>query len=224
MHDYVIMNKVVQIFRSYFLGYLFVGSLLIFPFLERSVILFLDFCSSFGWILSEPQVRYGGGDSYLDFLAIWIFLLLGFLIYKSSRNFNLKPFLSFFLGVIMISYGFVKFGNQQFYIFPDEALKLPVGDLSPMMLLWILLSKTTYYTGSIGFLQILSGLFLIIPRTREFGNIIAAILLMNIVLMNLFIDIPVKLFSIHLLISTFFIQEKWIVILHHLFHFKSSQL
>ena len=57
----------------------------------------------------------------------------------------------------------------------------------------------------VGFFEALGGLLLIPRRTQTLGALIASGVMFQIFLMNMFFDIPVKIFSFHLLLMTLFI-------------------
>ena len=76
----------------------------------------------------------------------------------------------------------------------------PVGDLSPMGLAWIFMGHSMVYNIFIGFAEVLGGLLMLFKKTVTLGSIIIIGVMTNVAMMNFTYDIPVKLFSIHLVL------------------------
>ena len=64
---------------------------------------------------------------------------------------------------------------------------------------------STPYNLFTGLLETLGGLLLLFKRTRLLGAMIVIVVMSNIVMLNFSYDVPVKLFSLHLLVMTVFI-------------------
>jgi uncharacterized membrane protein YphA (DoxX/SURF4 family) len=104
------------------------------------------------------------------------------------------------LGVTMVSYGAVKVIKSQF---PDPSmarLMQRYGDSSPMGLLWTFMGASKTYTMFAGGVEVLGGLLLFIPRLTTLGALVSIGALANIFLLNMSYDVPVKLYSFHLLL------------------------
>ena len=104
------------------------------------------------------------------------------------------------LGITMISYGAVKVIKSQF---PDPSLGRllqPYGDSSPMGLLWTFMGASKSYTIFAGAVECLGGFLLFIPRLTLLGALISAGAMGNVFLLNMSYDVPVKLYSFHLLL------------------------
>lgn len=82
--------------------------------------------------------------------------------------------------------------------FPSNSqLATPLGELLPMRLSWMFLGYSDLYQGFSGVLEVMAGLLLLYRRTTTLGSLLAAGVFLNVAMLNLGYDIPVKLFSIH---------------------------
>jgi uncharacterized membrane protein YphA (DoxX/SURF4 family) len=146
-----------------------------------------------------------------------VLALLGMLVWtvldKKRSNYNqlyywLTVVVRYYLAFTMISYGLAKVIKTQFP-FPDpEDLLRPVGDLSPMGLVWTFMGYSEGYNIFTGAAEVLGGLLLFFRRTTLLGAIVTLVVMINVVAMNYFFDIPVKLFSSMLTVMLFFLIAK----------------
>jgi hypothetical protein len=74
-----------------------------------------------------------------------------------------------------------------------------------MMLLWTFMSGSSYYTWFAGSVEVFGAALLLFRRTSTLGAAILFAALMNIVMLNLFYDVPAKLFAIHLLLASAYV-------------------
>jgi len=104
------------------------------------------------------------------------------------------------LGSSMISYGAYKVINSQF---PPPGLGRMIetyGDSSPMGLLWTFMGSSTAYSQFVGFAELIGGLLLLIPRFTLLGALVSLGVMSNVFMLNMCYDVPVKLYSFHLLL------------------------
>jgi len=94
---------------------------------------------------------------------------------------------------------------NQFPAPSSETLGTPLGEASPMRLLWTFMGASRPYTWFAGGSEVLAGLLLVWRRTSTLGAMIAAGVMTNVVLLNFCYDVPVKLFSAHLLVTALLI-------------------
>lgn len=113
----------------------------------------------------------------------------------------LRMFLVFF----MFTYGFVKIFKSQFPGPSLHRLLQPLGEMSPMGLAWTYMGHSAGFNLFVGALEVLGALFLIPRRTQTLGAFITMGVMTQVVMMNFFYDIPVKLFSVHLVLMAFVI-------------------
>jgi len=109
------------------------------------------------------------------------------------------------LAMILMSYGMAKVLKSQFPQPDIDVLGEPFGEASPMRLLWTFMGYSTPYTVFAGISEVLPGLLLFFRRTTMLGALIGAAVMTNVVLMNFSYDVPVKLYSSHLLLMCVFL-------------------
>jgi hypothetical protein len=117
----------------------------------------------------------------------------------------LRIYLRFWLGTTMIAYGANKVIKLQF---PDpsfDRLLQPLGEYSPFSLLWTFMGASEVYTNFTGAAEVLGGVLLFARRTTTLGALVCIGVLSNVVMLNLCYDVPVKLFSSHLLAAAVFL-------------------
>ncbi|MDQ3366092.1 MAG: hypothetical protein M3680_11765, partial [Myxococcota bacterium] len=108
--------------------------------------------------------------------------------------------LRYFLASMLLGYGLAKVFPTQFPPPSLGRLDQPVGELSPMGLLWTFMGHSTPYTIFSGLVEALAGVLLLWRRTTLLGALIAIAVMTNVVALNLCYDVPVKLFSMELLL------------------------
>ncbi|MBS4102892.1 hypothetical protein [Tsukamurella paurometabola] len=105
------------------------------------------------------------------------------------------------LAVAMLLYGLAKVVPAQMGHMNLPAHQLQaIGDTEPFSLLWGYMAASTPYTVVTGAIELTAGLLLIAPRTRLAGALLSVVALTQIVLLNLFYDVPVKLLAAELLV------------------------
>ncbi len=105
----------------------------------------------------------------------------------------------------MLSYGLVKAVPLQMP-FPRLARLLQhFGDMSPMGVLWSSIGAFPGYEVFAGCAEILGGILLIFPRTTTLGALVCLADAVDIFALNMTYDVPVKLFSFHLILMSLFL-------------------
>ena len=152
----------------------------------------------------------GSGDRTFDYIRFIVNLLISFVLLIAWSIFETKNTsyqkllywfectLRLFLSIAMLFYGLAKVFKGQFADPNLELLVQPVGEMSPMGLAWTFMGHSMAYNIFLGGLEILGGCFLLYRRTTLLGSMLVFGIMMHIAFMNLTYDIPVKLFSIHL--------------------------
>ena len=155
-------------------------------------------------ILYEPT---GSGDTLHDWVFIGMLIVLSALIavlwsiLSRGRKAHpelaagLRVFLRYALAGIMLSYGLSKVFDIQFSPPGRLLLTQSLGGMTPMMLAWTFMGYSVPYTIFAGALECLGGLLLLFRRTAVLGALVTAVVMTNVVMMNLCYDIPVKLHS-----------------------------
>ncbi len=94
----------------------------------------------------------------------------------------------------MVRYGMPKIFGMQFY--PQYwKLDLRAVDMDPKVLAWTFFGRSYGYQAIGGVLEIASGVLLCFPRTTLLGACVLAPVITDVVLVNFFYDVPVKLLS-----------------------------
>ena len=159
----------------------------------------------------------GSGDTTWNYVQLfcWVMLALVATVVWSvldrrrtqyeRLNDWLRVYVRSSLAVAMLSYGAFKVIKSQFPAPTLDRLLQPYGDSSPMGLLWTFMGASTAYTFFGGFCEVLGGALLAFRRTILLGALVSAGVLVNIVMLNFSYDVPVKLYSAHLLLMALFL-------------------
>ena len=154
----------------------------------------------------------GSGDRLYDWLwyfcLIMVTILIGsvFSILDRSRsNYNRLNgwfilILSYYLAYILLVYGIIKLFYLQFGPPNLERLFQTFGQASPMRLLWTFMGFSETYTIFSGLCETIAGILLLIGRTRTLGALLSIGVMLNVFMLNMSYDVPVKLFSFQLLL------------------------
>lgn len=114
----------------------------------------------------------------------------------------LRLFIRLALASWLIGYGAAKAIPAQF---PQPfliTLIQPYGETSPMKLLWTFMGASTSYTIFTGCVELLAGVLLIVPRTSMLGAVVSLAATIQVFVLNMCYDVPVKLFSFHLVLMS----------------------
>lgn len=172
----------------------------------------------FGWNLFQKDFYpfgSGSGDTlydYIELLSILIFagaitLFWSCIDWRKTDHAWLKDvfgsFLRYSLAFILLSYGLAKLNPEtsQFQVPSFDRLAVSLGDYSPMGLLWTFMGASQPYTIFAGAGEVVAALLLIFRRTAILGAFVAIGVMANVVMLNFCYDVPVKIFSSHLLIA-----------------------
>ena len=114
-----------------------------------------------------------------------------------------RVYLRFGLATTMLGYGMAKAIPLQMGEPSLTRLLEPYGNFSPMGVLWASIGASLPYERFAGGAELLASVLLFIPQTAMLGAFVALIDSIQIFALNMTYDVPVKLFSFHLvLIST----------------------
>ena len=215
-----------RFFFVYWLLYLFPGPLAALPGTDWLTALVAD-----GWNALVPWFGHhvlgiedpintfqtGSGDRLFDYLAALLTVSIslagaGFwsLLDRKRSNYDRLVdghwiWVRYGLGVILITYGMIKIIKLQFPYPTDGRLIEPIGESSPMGLLWTFMGYSTPYNSFVGTAEALAGFLLFFRRTTVLGACLAVGVMLNVVLLNFCYDVPVKLFSSHLLLMAVYL-------------------
>ena len=122
---------------------------------------------------------------------------------KLNRWFRL--FVRFALAATMIEYGSWKVLVQQMPPLRFSQLVQPMGAFSPEGLLWAFMGAAPAYESATGVAEVLAGVLMFVPRTATLGTLICLADLLQVFLLNMTYDVPVKLMSFHLILLALFL-------------------
>jgi len=111
-------------------------------------------------------------------------------------------YLRLVLATTMISYGMNKVIKLQFPAPNPSRLLSTYGESTPMSLLWTFMGASKAYTIFAGAVELLGGLLLLVPRLTTLGALVSMAAMGNVFILNMSYDVPVKLYSFHLLVSS----------------------
>ena len=162
----------------------------------------------------------GSGDTALNFVlcfCIAVLALSGSAVWTAVAEARHKRFeyttlyawlrllVRFTLAVTLLEYGLIKVFPGQFSPPSIYVLRGTFGDSTPMHLLWTFMGASQPYTLFGGLAEVAAGLLLLFRRTSTLGAMAAAGVLLNVVVLNFCYDVPVKLYSSHLLAMALFL-------------------
>jgi hypothetical protein len=155
------------------------------------------------------------GDTTYDYVRVLCLLALAFaasllwtILDRSQSNYKqkhewLRSYVRLSVGAAMLMYGAAKIFVMHFPEPNLYTLLEPLGDYSRMSLLWTFMGASRGYTLFAGCLQILSGILLFVPQLTTLGALVGLAVFSNIFVLNLCYDLPVKLYSLHILLVCF---------------------
>ncbi len=153
----------------------------------------------FGWILAFCLLAiaaFGAG--------IWSVVDRRRADYVKLHNW-FRLFLRFALAGQMINYGMAKLIPVQMPFPSLTRLLQPFGTFSPMGVLWSSIGAAPFYEIFAGCAEVLGGVLLVIPRTVTLGALICLADMIQVFMLNMTYDVPVKLFAFHLILLSGFL-------------------
>jgi len=158
----------------------------------------------------------GSGDTTYDYVIVFACAMLGLIgtvvwsiLDRKRANYDtlyywLTAAIRFYVGLMLIQYGMVKVIKLQFSSPGFYRLTQPYGDSSPMGLAWTFLGFSKGYNMFMGLAEMAAGL-LLFRRTLALGAIITLATAANVMAVNFFYDVPVKIVSTALVVMTLFL-------------------
>jgi predicted DCC family thiol-disulfide oxidoreductase YuxK len=159
----------------------------------------------------------GSGDRTFNFVQLAVtaaLALLGSALWTawargariSAKAFDVSRIVArYYLATTMLGYGWVKVFPLQFPMPGPDRLIQSFGDTSPMGLAWTFLGASAAYQIFSGICELIGAYLLFWRRTALLGALVSAAVMMNIMAINFFHDVPVKLFSSDLFLIAIFI-------------------
>jgi hypothetical protein len=159
----------------------------------------------------------GSGDTTYNYVQVFCYLviaavaaLIWTVLDRKRRNYArmyewLRVYTRYVLAVAMVGYGAFKVFPSQFPAPTFDRLMQPFGDSSPMGLLWTFMGASVAYNVFTGLGELTGGLLLTFRRTTLLGALVCIGVMTNVVMLNFSYDVPVKLYSTHLLLMAVFL-------------------
>lgn len=225
-------NSVLRFFHLYVISYVY-----LFMFTSQFSPLERIYKNGVLWlcknIFKSQQLEYiritGSGDTTLDYWVVVVNMIFAAVVaiiiiltdkkhrtYKDVYWFTVVV-VRYYVAMIMLSYGFSKLHNGQFPANSIDRLEEKVGNVSPMGLVWTMMGASTGYTFVSGLLETFGGLLLFFRRTKTFGALFTMTIMINVALLNFFYDVPVKIFSSHIVLFCVFIVSGDAIALYRFF-------
>lgn len=177
----------------------------------------------------EVLVPMGGsGDTSYGWAQLWLFLSLatiGSIIWTNLDlkrknyvvlDFWLRTVVRYYIILVLLTYGISKVFMQQMGFPLISQLATPLGDLLPMRFSWLFIGYSEPYQIFSGVMEVLPALLMLYRRTLNLGIFIAFAVFLNVMMLNLCYDVPVKIFSIQMTFSCFYLLANN---LNHFFNF-----
>ncbi|MCU0325809.1 MAG: DoxX family protein [Spirosomaceae bacterium] len=168
--------------------------------------------------VNEITVRpNGSGDTtwnWLQQLGALIIAAVGCIIWSIADakrknyerlNYWFCVLLRYYLAFTMFNYGFIKVFPLQFGNITTYRLYERLGEMSPMGLLWTFMAYSEGYQFFSGLCEVVAGLLLLFRRTTTLGALVAGGVMLNVFMLNLFFDVPVKIYSFLLVIMSVYL-------------------
>jgi hypothetical protein len=154
----------------------------------------------------------GSGDKTFDWIEALLLLVIAVLatgvwswLDRRRENYSelhawFRLFIRLALAATMFAYGVDKAIPLQMPFPGLTRLLEPYGNFSPASVLWYFVGASRPYEIFAGCAEILGGVLLLVPRTTMLGALICLADLIQVFVLNMTYDIPVKLFSFHLIV------------------------
>jgi hypothetical protein len=159
-----------------------------------------------------PIQPTGSGDTMVAYVLLVVGVAVGVIVaalwtFLDRRKDNdgrimqlMVAYLRFTLAFILFVYGFSKVYQAQMPPLSPDRLVETLGEMSPMGLVWTFMAYSKPYNFFAGLAEAGSGFLLCFRRTTTLGALSSIAAMANVVALNFMYDVPVKLYSAHLLL------------------------
>lgn len=162
-------------------------------------------------------VSNGSGDTSYGWATLHTYLLLaliGCIIWSlldrkrtdyRKADFWLRNIVRYYVSLVAFLYGIIKLFALQMP-FPNlSQLATPLGDYLPMRFSWMFIGYSFQYQFFSGLMETMVGILLLNRKTVTLGALMGIGVFTNVVMLNLSYDIPVKIYSLQLLVCCIFL-------------------
>lgn len=159
----------------------------------------------------------GSGDKTVDWVLAFCLLVVAIMttttwtiLDRRRKNYRtlhkwFRLFIRLCLAGQMFSYGLTKVIPLQMPFPYLTQLIEPFGHMTSMAILWASIGASPGYEVFAGCAETVAGLLLIIPRLTTLGALLCFLDMVQVFMLNMTYDVPVKLFSFHLLLMSLFL-------------------
>jgi hypothetical protein len=159
----------------------------------------------------------GSGDTTYDYVKVLCFLviaaaaaILWSALDRKRMSYTklhqwLRLYVRLTLGATLLSYGGYKVVPSQFPPPWQWRYLQTYGESSPMGILWTFMGASRSYTIFAGAVEMLGGILLFVPKLVTLGALVGIGAMANVFILNMSYDVPVKLYSFHLLVLGVFL-------------------
>jgi predicted DCC family thiol-disulfide oxidoreductase YuxK len=156
----------------------------------------------------------GSGDTTYNYIELVVFALVALLAAGAWTAFargvevgalardRIAAYLRYALAATLLSYGWSKLIPVQMPFPGPDRLLSSYFDSSPMGLLWTFMGASPAYQMFTGLVEVVAGALLLWRRTALLGALTSCAVFLNVAALNYFYDVPVKLYSSHLLATS----------------------
>ncbi len=161
----------------------------------------------------------GSGDTTFSYIQVFTVFIMAMAIallwtlvdwrktdYRNVKDL-LRSYLRYVLAYWMLSYGMAKvsWGVNQFPLISEWQFNKNWGDSSPMNVVWSFMGTSRAYTVFAGLGEMVGGLLIVWRRTATLGALVIFGVMLNVMMLNFCYDVPVKLFSAHLVCMALYV-------------------
>lgn len=169
--------------------------------------------------LGQPVTIFsnGSGDTTYDYVKVLCFLVIAAVativwsvLDRKRTSYTqlhhwLRLYIKLTLGATLLAYGGYKVVPSQFPPPWQWRYLQTYGESSPMGILWTFMGASKSYTIFAGAVEMLGGILLFVPKLATLGALLGIGAMTNVFILNMSYDVPVKLYSFHLLVFSLFL-------------------
>jgi uncharacterized membrane protein YphA (DoxX/SURF4 family) len=159
----------------------------------------------------------GSGDKAFDWVQIFCLLVVALagtclwsVLDRRRTDYTVldrwfRVFLRFAVAGQLFVYGIFKVIPMQMPFPFLKTLLERTGDLSPMGVLWFSVGASPAYERFVGSAELIAGLLLVLPVTTMLGALICLADMIEVFVLNMTYDVPVKLFSFQMILMAIYL-------------------
>jgi hypothetical protein len=168
--------------------------------------------------VADPLVApNGSGDTSWAWAQLQLYLLVAAVVtviwsvidrrrpHHERLAWWLRQVVRYYVATFALSYGIIKIFALQMGFPTLSQLATPLGDFLPMRFSWMFIGYSVPYQVFSGVAETVAGVLLLYRRTVTAGLLAATGAFVNVVMINLAYDVPVKIFASHLLLACLFL-------------------